>query len=155
MPLGFIPSEGRWNNRLFDTASTATFLKGSLVALNGARNVVEYTSQMSSYLGVALGDSANSLPTGKVLVAVPEDGCIATTDVAPGLTVSSLSIGEAMGIGKRGNYMSFVTDDTASVWSAIVTIVGSHDSTSGNSRIKVAFIKNEATYWSTSSVSVG
>jgi hypothetical protein len=155
MPLGFVCGEGRWENRLYDTGSAATFLKGSLVALAGDRTVVEYTSRMSSYLGVALNDSVNSLPQGKVLVAIPIDGCTATTDVAPGLVISSLSIGEAMGIGKRGNYMSFVTDDTASVWSAVVTIVGSHDSTSGNSRIKVAFIKNEATLWSTSSVSVG
>lgn len=155
MPLGFIPSEGCWQIRQFDTASSATFLKGSLTALNGARDVVEYTSVMSSYLGIALGDSANSLPAGKVQIAIPTDGCVATTDVAPGLVGSKLSIGEAMGIGKRGNYMSYVTDDTASVFSAIVTIVGSHDSTSGNSRIKVAFIKNEATVWSTSSVSIG
>jgi hypothetical protein len=110
---------------------------------------------MSAYLGVALQDSVNSLPTGKVLVAIPQSGAIATADVAPGLALSSLSIGEAMGCGKRANYMSFVTDDTASVWSAVLTIAGSHDSTSGNSRIKVAFIRNGAELWSNSSVSIG
>jgi hypothetical protein len=155
MALGFVCGEGDWNVRLFNTNSAATFLKGSLVALNGARDVVEYTSVMSAYLGVALQDSVNSLPVGKVLVAIPQNGAIATTDVAPGLVISSLSIGEAMGCGKRANYMSFVTDDTASVWSAVLTIAGSHDSTSGQSRIKVAFIRNGAELWSNSSVSIG
>ena len=154
MALGFVPSEGRWEIRQYDTASAATFLKGSLVAFDGARNLVEYTSRMSSYLGVALQDSANSLPAGKVQVAIPIPGCIATTDVAPGLAASSISIGEAMGIGKRGNYMSYVTDDTASIWSAVVTIAGSHDSTSGNSRIKVAFIQLASELFSISSLTV-
>ena len=98
MALGFILGEGDWDIRQYDTASAATYLKGSLVALNTARNVVEYTSSMSAYLGIAMHSSVNSLPAGKVLVAIPKPGCIAIADVAPGLTVSSLSVGEAMAV---------------------------------------------------------
>lgn len=155
MALGFVLGEGPWEIRQYDTASAATFLKGSLCALNTARNVVEYTSTMSTYLGIAMQDSVNSLPAGKVLIAIPRPGCIAVTDVAPGLASSSLSVGEAMGCGKRANYMSFVTDDTASLHSAVLTIVGSHDSTSGNSRIKVAFNQLQATFYSVSSTTIG
>ena len=51
--------------------------------------------------------------------------------------------------------MSYVTDDTASLHSAVLTIVGSHDSTSGNSRIKVAFNQLQATFYSVSSTTIG
>lgn len=152
MPLGFTLGSGPWEIRQFNTNSAATFLKGSLVELNGARDVVEYASTSSSCLGIAMHDSVNSLPAGKVLVAIPKPGCTATCDLAPGLAASVISVGQAQGVGKRGNYMSFVTDLNSSVWSRIVTIVGAPDS--ARSRIEVAFIQFGAEIYSTSSVSL-
>lgn len=152
MPLGFVLGSGPWEIRQFNTNSAATFLKGSLVELNGARDVVEYASTSSSVLGIALGDSANSLPSGKVQIAIPRPGCTAIADVAPGIVASAISVGQAMGVGKRGNYMSYVTSDAASVWSRIVTVVGALNSTT--SRVEVAFIQNAAEVYSTSSVSL-
>lgn len=153
MPLGFTPSSGPWQIEEFTTNSSATFLKGSLVALNGARQVVEYASTLSHYLGIALQDSVDSLPATKVQVAIPMPGCTAYADVAPGVTASVSSIGHAMGVGKRGDYMSFVTTHGASVFSKIVTVLGPII-TSPVSRVRVAFIQNEALVYSTSSVSI-
>lgn len=149
---GFVLGSGPWEQRLFNTASAATFLKGSLVELDGARNVVEYASTSSSVLGIALHASVDSLPAGKVLVAIPKPGCTAIADVAPGIAASAISIGHAMGVGKRGNYMSYVTTDAASVWSKVVTVVGTLNST--NSTVEVAFIQNIAEVYSTSSASL-
>lgn len=149
MALGFIPARGNWNIRQFDTTSTSTFLKGSLVELNGARTVIEYASASSSVLGIALQNSANSAPPGKVLVAIPTPGCTAMADVAAGMVASGLSIGEALGVGKQGNYMSFVTSHAASIHSRIVTIVGALDSAA--SRIEVSFNQTFVEVFSNSS----
>ena len=155
MALGFVQGQGagQWEIREYATNSAATFLKGSAVAFNGARDVVEYTSVMSGLLGFALNDSVNSLPAGKVQVAIPRPGCTAWVDMAPGLVASKLSAGQAMGIGKRANYMSFYTDDCASVFSRVVESTGRYDS--ARSRIEVSFTQNNAEIYSTSSVSVG
>ena len=152
MALGFIPATGDWHYRAFDTNSAATFLKGCLVALNGARNLVEYDSTLSQYVGIAMQNSANSTPTGKVNVAIPRPGCTARTDVWTGIGASSISVGHAMGTGKLGNYNSFVTTLATSVFSKIVTIVG--PVRSADSTVEVAFIQNEALVYSTSSVSI-
>lgn len=156
MPLGFVPGSGPWEHREFTTLSTATFKKGSLVELGGARTLTEYASTSSSVLGIALCDSVNSTPAGKVQVAIPRPGCIAWADLAPGIGSSGLSAGQAMGVGKRGDYMSFVTTHHASVWSQIVGLTGRYDTgaTSGVSRVEVYFIQNAAEFYSTSSVSL-
>lgn len=156
MPLGFVPGSGPWEHREFTTLSTATFKKGSLVELGGARTLTEYASTSSSVLGIALCDSVNSTPAGKVQVAIPRPGCIAWADLAPGIGASSLSAGVALGVGKRGDYMSFVTTHHASVWSQIVACTGKYDigTTSGLSRAEVYFIQNAAEFYSTSSVSL-
>lgn len=156
MPLGFVPGSGPWEHREFTTLSTATFKKGSLVELGGARTLTEYASTSSSVLGIALCDSVNSTPAGKVQVAIPRPGCIAWADLAPGIGSSGLSAGQAMGVGKRGDYMSFVTTHHASVWSLIVGLTGRYDTgaTSGISKVEVYFIQNAAEFYSTSSVSL-
>lgn len=157
MPLGITPSAGPWQIREFDTASAATYLAGSLVAFNGARNVVEYTSVMSSYLGVALNDSVNSQPRGKVQVAIPVPGCTCWSDITTGVVASALSAGQALGASKPGNLFSFATTLATSVFSKIWASTGRYDlgTTSGKSRVEMVFISNEATIWSTSSVSIG
>ena len=152
MALGFVLGRGCWDIRQFNTNSAATFLKGSLVELNGARDVIEYASASSSVLGVAMQDSANSTPPGKVNVGIPTPGCTAYADVAPGMVASAISVGEALGVGKRGNYMSFVTSHSASIFSRIVTIVGALDSTT--SRVEVTFNQSFVEVFSNSSQSL-
>lgn len=152
MPEGLTPARGDWEQRRFDTASAATFAKGCLVALNGARDVVEFTSAMSSYLGIALSASTASLPAGKVTVAIPRPGCTAFSDVTNNYTASALSVGQVFTIGKHGNLMSYISN-RASVFSSVVEIVGPLDS--DTSRIEVAFVQLGATFYSVSSTSLG
>lgn len=156
MALGIVPSSGNWDYRQYDTTSTATFLKGCLVTFSGARTLVERASTDSGYVGIAMSDSANSFPAGKIQVAIPKPGCTAFVDVTANFASSQLSAGQAWGLDKRGNYNSYLTTLATSVFSRIVTIVGVIDlgTRSGNSRIEVEFIQNEAIIGSTSSVSI-
>ena len=127
-------------------------MKGCLVSFNGVRQLVEYDSTLSQYVGIALQNSANSTPAGKVLVAVPKPGCTAWCDAFTGMGTSAVSVGHAMGVAKLGNYASFITTLATSVFSKVVTIVG--PVRSADSRVEVAFIQNEAAIYSTSSVSI-
>jgi hypothetical protein len=143
--------------RLLPTTSSSTFRKGSLVALSTARNVRLYDSADSGYLGIAMNASVDSLPAGKVLVAIPRPGCTAYADCFTGMATSVVSIGQAMGlcVGNQSGdstYLSFITTLATSVFSRIATIVGPVDS--ANSRVEIAFVQNEATFYSTSSVSL-
>lgn len=152
MPEGLTPARGPWEYRLFDTASAATFAKGCLVKLDGARNVVEFTSASTQYLGIALSHSTASLPPGKVVVAIPADNCTAYADLIAGLGTSELSIGESGCIQKVGNLMSYYTNETASVFSVCAQIVGKVDSAA--SRVEIAFVKANAAIYSASSVTI-
>ena len=152
MPLGLVPCRGDWEYRTFNTSSAATFAKGCLVALNGARDVVEYVSTMSSYLGIAMSHSTASTPAGKVVVAIPRPGCSATADLNGGWAQSLVSIGEVFCISKAGNLMSFITL-RQSVFSSNVEVVGPVDS--ATSRVEVAFVQLGATLYSVSSTSIG
>lgn len=160
MPLGITPSRGHgnWEPQTFDLSSTASFKKGSLVKLDGARNVAEHTSTDSQWLGVAAHDAANSLPAGKCVVFVPGDNARAVIDVPTGLGASAISIGEAYaiyrGASPDGAPRSTLSTLATSVWSRLVTITGKIDNSSGASRIEVAFIRNGATFGSVSSVSI-
>lgn len=160
MALGIIPTrEGNaWTLQRFPLASTASFLKGSLVKLDGARNCAEYTSVDSQYLGVSTHASVNSLPQGFAIIAVPSHAdARAMIDVPSGLAASALSLGQAYGITRFGTDpqpCSTLTTLATSVWSRVVSITGVLDNSSGNSRIEVAFIRNEATFGSNSSTSL-
>ena len=61
--MALIPNRGPWTTRLYDSNSTATFVYGSLVALDPRRRVIEYSSVKSAALGIALGNSVNSRGT--------------------------------------------------------------------------------------------
>lgn len=161
MALGIVPSRnhGAWEAQTFDLASTASFKKGSLVKLDTARNVAEYTSVDSQWLGVAAHSAADSLPAGKCVVFVPTDGARCTVDVPAGMVASTLSIGFAYAItrpvgGADAQPRSELSTLATSVWSRVVTITGVIDNRSGTSRIEVALIRNGATFGSVSSTSL-
>ena len=160
MALGITPSrdQGHWQAQTFALNSSASFKKGSLVKLDTARNVAEYTSVDSQYLGVAAHDSADSLPAGKCVVFVPSDGARGIVDVPTGLGSSVLSFGFAYGITRGPSPdaapCSMLTTLATSVWSRTVTITGDIDNRSGTSRIEVAFTRIGATFGSVSSTSL-
>lgn len=150
MAFGLTPARGDWEYRRLDQASTATFFKGDALTLNGIRQVVRYASTSSVLIGIAMQDSANSLPRGKALVAIPAPGCTAMADVDTGVAASELSFGQTMHIYKSGaTNTSFVSFGAlASVFSRVVQIVGPLDS--AQSRIEVSFSQQGGIYNSAS-----
>jgi hypothetical protein len=106
--MSLIPARGEWRYRLFDSKSTATFVKGSAVCLAPDRTVIEYTSVKSQWLGIAMHNSVDSLANpGKVLVAVPTGlECTFRAKVATGTSV--ISIGESLQLAKSGNTVNIV-----------------------------------------------
>lgn len=152
--LGLIPHRGKWETRWFETASAATFKKGSAVQLDDAYRLGEYASTDSSVLGIALSDSVNSTPMGgvnKVAVAIPAPGCTAYSDLTTGVTQSALSIGKKVCLYKQGDLSSYASSviGHASRFSALLTIVGPIDST--QSRVEVAFNMETVGLYSVSS----
>lgn len=148
--MTLIPNRGPWTQRLLDSNSTATFVRGSLVALDPRRNVIEYSSVKSAALGIALHDSADSLPAGKVLVAIPTAGCTFWAQTGT-LAVSALSLGQACGISKSGNTVDQVDTTITSTVSVIGYIYGSVKDTSSVSKIEVMWAPTQHVFGSASS----
>lgn len=154
MALGVIPARGCWEYRLANTASAATFLKGCVLSLNPARTVREYLSTHSSAYGIAMCDSVNSLPAGKVVVAVPTPGCTAMADLSTGVVASLLSIGQVGAIQKVGNYSSFFTTSGAfSAFSSLFRVAAPYVDDSKISRIEVSPILDNWTEYGSASTS--
>jgi len=150
--MGLVPARGEWRYRLLTSNSTATFVAGSLVAFNPRRLLVEYTSVSSAAVGIALGNSVNSLPQGKVLVAVPSGGPECTFWAPTGtLAVSALSLGQAVGIKKSGNTMDQVDATITSTVSVIGTIYSGPYDTSGVTKVEVAWQAGQGVWFSGSS----
>lgn len=157
MPIGIVLGRGDWEQIRSPITSLAQgqFQKGELVATGTGRLASLYTSSnYSSYLGVALHDSLNSLPTGFATIAVPRPGCTAWIDVLPTEARSNLSFGEAGSIVSFGGKTSTFSKLATSVFSRVVEIRSFDGGDSTMSRIEVAFIQNTATLYSTSSVSL-
>jgi hypothetical protein len=158
---GLVPSRSHdfWDYQTFNLASTCSAKQGSLVALDGARNVIEYVSTLSSFLGILMHDSVNSFPQGKCVVAVPSGpgakfwASTHTSDAA-----SALSVGQARAITRNsgGNAdacpRSFLSQLHTSVWSQVAIISGPYDSTT--SRVECTFNWANAVLGSTSSTSI-
>ena len=143
------PNRGPWTQRLFDSNSTATFVGGSLVALNPRRLLVEYTSVTSGAVGIAAHDSVDSLPAGKVTVFVPSAGC--TMWVPTGTTaLSALSLGQTVGIKKSGNTVDQIDTVLTSAVSAIGHIYGKIQDTSTTSKIEVMWAPTQHVWGSAS-----
>lgn len=146
------PARGEWRYRLLASNSTATFVSGSLVAFNPRRLLVEYTSVTSQYVGIAMGNSADSLPAGKVLVAVPSGGPECTMWVPTGsLALSSLSLGQACGIKKSGNTVDQLDQTITSIASLIGVVYGPAVDTSTVTRIELAISPVTGVWFSSSS----
>lgn len=143
---GLVPNRGRWTYDRFATGSSVTFKQGSLVQFAGDRTLSEYSGGEPNFLGIALHNSTDSLPTGFVTVAIPTNGeCTAWADVPSGLANSAFSLGESVGITKSGNTVSMITTGFTSSASRCAVIRGL-PVLSPVSRVEIAFITDMATY---------
>ena len=151
---GLIPTRGDWEYRQFDTTSTATFRKGSLVKFAATTFLLsEYSGGEPFIVGIALHNSADSLPSGKVLVAVPGSGSYARADLPTGVVASSLSIGVTCGFAKSGDTVSTVTFSYTSAAGRLAVISGPYNST--NSTVEVQFLNSYTVLNSALSQAIG
>lgn len=151
---GLIPLRGDWEYRMFDTTSTATFVKGSLVKFAATTFLLsEYSGGEGHIAGIALHNSADSLPAGKVLIAVPGNGAYARADLPTGVVASSLSPGVSVGFYKSGNTVSTVTFSYTSAAGRLAVISGGYNST--NSTVEVQFLNSYTVLNSALSQAIG
>lgn len=149
--MGLIPASGPWLYRTLDSNSTATFVRGSLVAFNPRRLLVEYTSVTSSPVGIAMGSSVDSLPPGKVVVAVPNGGGCTFYAPTGTLALSALSFGQAVGISKSGNTVDQVDATVNSRISVVGTVYRGPFDTSGVTKAEIAWSPTQGVFFSGSS----
>lgn len=152
--LGLVPARGAWESRWFETASAATFAKGSLVGFDAAYRLGEYASTDSAIVGIAASHSTASTTIrglSMVQVFVPAPGCTAYSDVTTGVVQSDLSIGKKVAFAKEGNLFSYCSTviGHASRFSGIAQVVGPIDA--DLSRVEVAFNMENVAFYSTSS----
>ena len=148
MAFGITPARGNWEQRrsAISGLAQAAFQKGDLVSLDHTRTVSVYTSTRSSYLGVALHDSGNSLPAGFATIAIPRPGCTAYLDTGTAEPASSLSFGQVGSIVSALGRTSVYSSTINSAFSQFVTIVGPIDT--ALSRIEVAFAPDNGILYS-------
>lgn len=151
---GFIEGRGEWEYRLLPLTAASTITQGDAVALSTARTVSLYSGGQAGLLGFIKHDSADSMPAGKCVVAIPKPGCTAFCDVPTGIAASSLSRGETYGIYASGGNTSFITTAAYSDASRSVVIVG-EIATSPASRIEVTFLSDAFQFYSNNTVSLG
>lgn len=150
--MALTPCRGNWSYRLFDSNSTATFVRGSAVGLLPNRTVGEYTSVMSQMLGIALNSSVDSIAhPGKVLVAIPNGAdCTVMVPTATNVARSELSLGTPVGVIKSGNTVDRLLEaPQASAFSRIGSIYGP-PILSPLSQIEVALNNTAGTFFSSS-----
>jgi len=152
--LGLVPARGNWETRWFETLSTATYAKGSLVNFGPDYRLREYLSTDSTVVGIAVSASTGSQQLGgvnKVAVYIPAPNCTAYSDITTGVTQSAMSIGKKILIYKQGNLMSYASSlaGHASNFSSIAQVVGPIDA--DLSRVEVAFNMDNVAFYSTSS----
>ena len=147
---GIKEGRGDWEYQTMTLTAASNLSQGTGVALAAARTVSEYSGGQAGLLGFLKHPSANSLPAGQVIVAIPKPGCTAFVDVPTGLAASALSLGQTYYLYKAGGVTSYVTNSLTS--GGVVTIVGPINST--NSTIEVSFALNAGQYYSSGSVSI-
>lgn len=153
---GFILGRGNWEIRDFTVATASNFSQGTAVCISNAtgREISEYSGGQQGMLGISLAASANSLPSGKIQVAIPRDRtCTAFADFPAGIAASALSMFETYGLYKVGGVTSCITTAYTSAVSRQVQIIGPA-STSGSSKVEVAFTALANQYGSLSTTSI-
>lgn len=158
MAEGIVPARGDWETRTFPKSQLTTlaqgaFSKGDLVCLDHGRHLSVWTSTQSNYLGIALTPSAQS--NLGISVAIPRPGCTAYVDSLTTDAASNFSLGQSGSFMTRYGRTSVLTmlpAGGASAFSFIATIVGPVDSV--QSRVEVAFLQQNAIFYSASSATL-
>jgi hypothetical protein len=144
---GLIPGRGRWLNRTVDITAASTFTNGDALGVAPARTASLYSGGAPNFLGIAQGDSANSVPSGKIVVAIssgPE--CTLIADVPTGVAASALSFGQSVGLYAVGGRTSYVTTSYTSDTGRPFFVAGPINS--ANSTIELGFKPNTGVYGS-------
>jgi len=154
---GFAIGEGNWAVRTYTVATASTLSQGTAVCISNAtgREISEYSGGQQGLLGFTLAASANSLPAGKIQVAVPiTRECTAWCDMPTGILASSLSYFDCLGLYKPSTQgvTSYITLAYTSAASRCVQLTGRYDSLI--SRVEVAFIGNAQQFASISTTSI-
>lgn len=145
--MGLQTGRGRWIQRLYDITAASTFTKFDAVGIAPARTVSLYSGGDDNFLGVALHDSAASLPAGKVVVAIPAGAeCTVIADVPTGVAASSASIGQTVGLYAVNGSTSYVTFSYTSDTGRPFTVVSPINS--ATSTIELVFKPNTGVYGS-------
>ena len=152
--LGLVPARGDWETRWFETLSTATYAKGSLVNFDVNYRLKEYASTDSQVLGIALSHSTASQSIrglNMVAVALPSPNCTAYSDITTGVAQAAVPLGKRTLVYKQGNLMSYASTvmGHGSNFSSIAAIVGPIDA--DLSRVEIAFNQDNVAFYSTSS----
>ena len=157
MAQGITPARGDWETRTFPKSQLTTlaqgaFSKGDLVCLDHGRHLSVYTSTQSGYLGVALNNSVDS--SLGISIAIPKPGCTAYVDSLTTDAVSNFSLGQSGSFMTRYGRTSVLTMQPAggSSHSFIATVVGPINA--ALSRIEVAFLQQNAVFYSASSATL-
>lgn len=151
--LGLVPARGNWETRWFETASAATYQKGSLVNFDDGYRLKEYASTDSQAVGIAAsGSTASTSIRGLNMVGVylPTPNCTAFSDITTGVAQSAMSIGKKIAMYKQGNLASYASTvpGHASGFSSIAQVVGPIDA--ALSRVEIAFNLQGVAFYSNS-----
>lgn len=147
---GVTLGRGKWTTREFNTTSTATFFPGAILAFSGALGTLsELSGGAPGALGIAMSYSTASLPTPKVLVAIPNGPeCTCFLDAGT-IGASLLTVGFSAGIYKLGNVNSVITMSYTSAAGKPFVIASPLNST--NSTIECSIKYDAWTYGSAAS----
>lgn len=119
---GFQYIEGPANIRWSIVTSTATFLRGALVAYHDVtRQIVELDagSDTTAIYGVAMANATSGSSLGGAFanrcpVLIPTEETVFAAAVQTGVVAGGLEVGEALNVEKAGNYHRVDTDSKAS-----------------------------------------
>lgn len=154
--MGLIAARGRWEHRILDSKSTATFVRGSALGLAPDRTVIEYSSLASQFLGIALNSSVDSLMhPGKVNVLIPDGGfCTMWVPMATNIARSALSIGTPVAVVKSGNTVDQLLQNPMDSAFSRVGIIYSEPVISNFSKIEIALTSTTGVWFSSSTITV-
>lgn len=145
---GLSQGRGDWTQRTYDITAASTFTNGDALGVAGARTVSLYSGGADNFLGIANGNSANSIPSGKIVVSIPTSAdCTLIADVPTGVAQSSLSFGQTVGLYAVGGRTSYVTTSYTSDAGRPFTVV-SQAINSANSTVELVYKPNTGVYGS-------
>lgn len=127
----------------------SAFTQGDLLTLETDRQCSRISGGANGVLGVALADSADSLPATKAQVLIPLPGSVFLADVPAGIAASSVSLGQTLGVYSVSGYNSYITTSYTSEDGRPFTVAGPMNS--AFSKIPVEIRASQAIFASVTS----